>query len=167
MSQVSSATTGQVASDEPRPISTSRQPVSKRHQQVLVQNLHPAAAIFGLVAADVQPDDLGTPEATGETDEQHGAVAQAAQGSAIERLQHGDEVLGQHRLLLPGRGGAFVADTGHYGGDMAVLPVERLAAANSSTSAGTGGARSSTPNSASILPSATCLVSAAGTPPTV
>ena len=130
LSQVSRATTGQVASDEPRPISTSRQPVlpRRRNQHALVENFDPAAAILGLVAAAIEADDLGAAQAAGEAEQQHGAVAQAAQRAAVERFQHGDEILGQHRLLLPGRGGVLVADAGHDGGDMAVLPIERLAA---------------------------------------
>ena len=64
----------------------------------------------------------------GEAEQQHGAVAQAAQRAAIERLQHGDEILGQHGFLLQRRAAVAVADAGEHGGDMAVLAVERLAA---------------------------------------
>lgn len=46
----------------------------------------------------------------------------------IERFQHGDKIVAQDGLLLSGRRGVFVADAGEHGGDMAVLPVERLAA---------------------------------------
>ena len=48
--------------------------------------------------------------------------------AAIERLEHGDEILGQHGFLLPRRRGLGVADAGEHGGDMPVLAVERLAA---------------------------------------
>ena len=76
----------------------------------------------------VEADDFGAAQAAGEAEQQHGAVAQAAQVAAIERLQHGDEILGQDGFLLPRRRGVGVADAGHHGGDMAVLAVERLAA---------------------------------------
>jgi hypothetical protein len=115
-SQVSSATTGQVVSD------------AQRHQHAFIENLDPATAVLGLVAADIEADDLGAAQAAREAEQEHGAIAQAAQGAAVERLQHGDQILGQHRLLLPGRGGVGVADAGHDGGDMAVLTIERLAA---------------------------------------
>ncbi len=98
------------------------------HQHALVEDFDPAGTVFGLVAADIETDDLGTAQAAGKAEQQHGAVAQAAQRAAVERFQHGDQILGQHRFLLPGRGGVRVADAGHDGGDMAVLPVERLAA---------------------------------------
>ena len=128
-SQVSSATTGQVASDEPRPISTSRQPVlpRKRHQHALVENLDPTAPVFGLIPGNVEADDLGTAQAAGKAEQQHGAVAQAAQRAAVERLQHGDEVLRQDGFLLHRRLGVAVADAGKYRGDMPVLSVQRLA----------------------------------------
>lgn len=79
-SQVSSATTGQVASEDPRPTSTSRQPVLPRKVTSipLVQNLDPAAPVLSLVATDIQPDDLRAAQAAGKAEQQHGAVAQAA-----------------------------------------------------------------------------------------
>ena len=71
LSQVCRATTGQVASDEPRPTSTSRQPVlpRKRDEHAFVENLDPAAAVLGLVAAAIQADDLGTAQAAGKAEQ--------------------------------------------------------------------------------------------------
>ena len=128
-SQVSSATTGQVASDEPRPISTSRQPVFPRKvtNTPLSRDLDPTTPVFGLIPGNVEADDLGAPQAAGKAEQQHGAVAQAAQRAAVERLQHGDEILGQDGFLLHRRLGVAVADAGQHGGDMPVLAVERLA----------------------------------------
>ncbi len=52
---------GQVESEEPRPISTSRQPVFRaRVPKIRVEQLHPAAAVRGLIAANIERDDLGT-----------------------------------------------------------------------------------------------------------
>ena len=84
--------------------------------------------ILGLVAQDVEADDFGAAQAAGKADEQHGAVAQAAQAAAVERFQHGDQILGQDRFLLHRRFGVAVADAGEHGGDVAILAVERPAA---------------------------------------
>ncbi|MBB2842463.1 UNVERIFIED_ORG: hypothetical protein GGE64_006258 [Rhizobium etli] len=117
-----------MASDEPRPISTSPAALSPhRDDHALVKNLDPAAAFLRLVAADVEPDDLGTPQPAGKTDQQHRPVAQSPEGAAGQRLQHGDQVFGQRRFLLAGLRGVGVADRGEHSSDMAVLSVERCA----------------------------------------
>ncbi len=101
---------------------------AQAEEHALVEDLDPAAAVLGLVAAAIQANDLGAAQAAGKAQEQHGAVTQAPQRAAVERLQHRDQILGQHRLLLPGRRGVGVADAGHHGRDMPVLAVERLTA---------------------------------------
>ena len=128
-SQVSSATTGQVASQEPRPISTSRQPVLPRSvssspssKNSIQPPLRPSSA------AAVEADDFRAAQAAGETDQQDRAIAQAAQIAEIERSDHGEQILGQDRLLLLRRAAMGAADPGEHGGDVAVLAVERLAA---------------------------------------
>ena len=97
LSQISSATTGQVASNEPRPIS--RQPVLPRRVTSMPlasgDDFHPAVAVSGLVAATIQADNLGSPQAAREVEQEHGAVAQAAKTAAVERFQHGDQILGE------------------------------------------------------------------------
>lgn len=54
-------------------------------------------------------------------------TAKAAKRAAVERLQHGDQIIRQHRLLLPGRRSVLIADAGHHRRDMAILAVQRLA----------------------------------------
>jgi hypothetical protein len=48
--------------------------------------------------------------------------------AAIEGLEHGDDMLGEERFLLPGRAAMGVADAGENGRDMPVVAIERLAA---------------------------------------
>jgi hypothetical protein len=67
--------------------------------EAAVEDLDPAAAVCGVVAIDVQADDLGAPQAAGETDQRHRAIAQIAQRSAIERLEHRDDVSGRSASL--------------------------------------------------------------------
>ena len=54
---------------------------------------------------------------------------QAAQGTPVERLEHGDQVFRQDRFLLARRGDVFVANAGHDGGDGAIPAIEFLRAA--------------------------------------
>lgn len=119
--------TGQVASDEPRPISISRQPLLPRRVTImpLIQDLNPAIAVLRVAAMDVEADDFRAPQAAGKAEQQHRAVAQAAQRAAVEGLEHGDDVFRQHGLFLPGRGGMGVADAGEHGRDMPIRAVER------------------------------------------
>lgn len=128
--QVWSVTTGQVPSLEPRPTSTSRQPVLPRKgdDHPLIEDFDPAAAVLGLVATDVQPDDLGASQAAGEADEQHGPVPKTPERPALERLEHGNDVLGQDGLFLARRGGVGVADAGKHGRDVAIFAIQRRAA---------------------------------------
>ena len=152
-----SATTGQVASEEPRPISTSRQPVLPRSvtsmpfSRISIQPR--PSSVWS--RPTVEADDLGAAQTAGEAEQQHGAVAQAAQRAAVKRLQHGDQIFGQDRFLLPGRGGVRVADAGHHRGDMAVLAIERQPALGIVPGqATTAAARSSRRSSASCRRSA-------------
>ena len=122
--QVSSRATGQVSGREPRPISTSRQPVLplmvSRTPPPLAENFDPAGSVLGLLGAAVEADDFGAAQAAGEADRQNGAVAQAAQ-IHVERRQHGQQLVGEDRLLLDGRAAVAAADAGEHRGDMAVL----------------------------------------------
>jgi hypothetical protein len=65
----------------------------------LGKDFDPAARIFALTGAAVEPDDFGAAQGPGKTDCQDGAVAQAAQ-ILVERRQRGKEVVGKDRLLL-------------------------------------------------------------------
>ena len=111
LSQVCSATTGQVASLEPRPISTSRQPVLPRSDDdhALVQNLDPAGAVFGLSGPQSRPAISERRRPPAKPSKQDGAVAQAAQ-IAVERLDHAQQVFGQHGLFLLRRPAVVAAD---------------------------------------------------------
>lgn len=102
---------------------------AQRQQQALVQDLDPAAAVFGLVAAKVEAGEFRAAQSAGKADQQHGAVPETAQTVAIERFQHGDQVFRREGLLLAGRGSVLVADAGEHGGDRAILAVESCAAA--------------------------------------
>ena len=118
-----------MASEEPRPISTSRQPVFPRSvssspssKNSIQPPLRPSSA------AAVEADDFRAAQAAGEADEQDGPVAQAAQIAEIERGDHGEQILGQDGLLLLRRAALGAADPGQHGGDVPVLAVHRLAA---------------------------------------
>ena len=115
--------------EEPRPISTSRQPVLPRSVSSRPSSKNsiqpPAEAVLG---AAVEADDFRAPQAAGEAEQQDRAVAQAPEVAEIERRDHGEEVLRQHRLFLLGRPALGAADAGEHGGDMAVGAVECLAA---------------------------------------
>ena len=127
-SQVSRRATGQVSAREPRPISTSRQPVLPRmvrsapSGKISIQP-EPSSRLAG---AAIEPDDFRAAEAAGEADRQNRPVAQASQ-IHVERRQHGQKFVGEDRGLLQGRAGVAAADAGEHGGDMAVADVERLA----------------------------------------
>ena len=90
------------------------------------ENLDPAGAVFGLIGAAVEPDDLGAPQRPGEADRENGAVAQAAQVH-VERPEHGQELVGEDRGLLCGRTAVAAANPGKNGRYVAVPGVERLA----------------------------------------
>jgi hypothetical protein len=70
-----------------------------RGERPLVLDRDPAGAVLGLARPAVEADDLRAAQAAGKTDEQDGAVAQAAEIMA-QRRQHGEKILGQHCLLL-------------------------------------------------------------------
>jgi hypothetical protein len=124
LSQVWRATTGQVASLEPRPISTSRQPtLTLVRTSALVENLDPAGAVVGVVGAAVEAGDFGAAQTAGKADQQDGAVAQAAQVVA-ERRDHRQQVFGQHGLLLVGRPAMAAANAAHHLGYVTVGAIE-------------------------------------------
>lgn len=100
---------------------------AQRHQHAFLEDFDPPTPVFCLIPAKIEAGDFRAPQATGKADQQHRPVAQAAQGTAVERFQHGDQVFRQDGLLLPGRGGVFVADTGHHRGNRPVLPIQRHA----------------------------------------
>ena len=125
-SQVSSAATGQVRSLEPRPISTSRQPVLPRKVRSTpsVEEFRPAGAFERILRAHDEADDFRAAQAAGEAEQQDRAVAQLAEIGRRQDVQHRDEMLRQERLLLDGRPAVAAADAGEHGRDMAVLAVE-------------------------------------------
>ena len=100
-SQVSRRATGQVSGREPRPISTSRQPVLPRmvRSAPFGKELDPAGAVFGLAGPAIEADDFGAAQAAGEADRQDRPVAKAAQ-IHLERRQHGQELVGEDRGFL-------------------------------------------------------------------
>ena len=132
--QVSSSATGQVSGREPRPISTSRQPVlpeicSSTPPSLLRIlagriDLDPAAPVLALAGAAVEADDLGAAQRPGEAERQNGAVAQAAQVH-LERGEHGQELVGEDRRLLDRRASVLAANAGEHRRDVAVAGVER------------------------------------------
>ena len=77
-SQVSSAATGQVASFEPRPISTSRQPVlpAQGQEHAVVEEFRPARALERVLRAHDEAGDLRAAQAAGEAEEEDRPVAQ-------------------------------------------------------------------------------------------
>ena len=79
-SQALSAATGQVASFEPRPISTSRQPVLPRRVEkyAVVEEFRPARAFERILGAHHEAGDLRAAQAAGEAEEQDRPVAQVA-----------------------------------------------------------------------------------------
>lgn len=135
----------QVASEKPRPISTSRQPVWPRKHAFVWKEFNPAATVVGLIARNIEADDFGSAQASGEAQKQHDAVAQTAQCAAFERLQHGEKIVAQDGFPLTGRGrvcyGCRRARSRYAGPSGRV--VDRVA--YSSRSAATGSARWSTP----------------------
>ena len=80
-----------------------------------------------MIASAVERHDLRTPKVASEAEQQHGPVPQPAQQTAIERLKHVDQVFGQDRFLLLGRGGVGVADAGHHRGDVPKLAIQAQA----------------------------------------
>ena len=99
----------------------------QRNNHTLVEDLDPTTTVLSLVGLQVEADDLGAPKAASKADEQHGPIPQAAQGAAIERFDHGNDILSHDRFLLDRWLGVAVADAGHHGGDMPVLAIEREA----------------------------------------
>ena len=97
---------------------------AQRDEDALVEDLGPAGSVLGLPGAAVEADDFGAPQPAGEADQQDGAVAQAPEIAEIERRDHRQEVLGQHRFFLLGRPPLGAADARQDGGDVAVGAVE-------------------------------------------
>ena len=139
---------------EPRPISTSRQPVlplmvssrppslcwrsrlSESLRRALelrfralgaAKNLDPAGSVLGLIGPAIEADDFRAAQAAGEADRQNGAVAQAAQ-IHLERRQHRQQFVGEDRLLLDRRAAMGAANAGEHRRNMPIARVERLAA---------------------------------------
>lgn len=122
--------TGQVASDEPPPISTSRQPVLPRNVTTMplsrtsTQPLASSVWSLGNVVADER-----SRSAAGRRDNPraalHGRAARA--GCRGRGLQHGYEILGKKGLHLVRRLSVTVADTSEHGGNVPILAVPRLA----------------------------------------
>ena len=123
-SQVSSATTGQVASEEPRPISTSRQPVFPR-------SVSSSPSSKNSSQPPLRPSSGGSrgrrfPSASGRRRSRRGGSRGRAGRVGSPRAQgrdHGQQVFWQDRLLLVGRPAMGAPDAGEHGRDMAVLAV--------------------------------------------
>ena len=133
-SQVSRRATGQVSGREPRPISTSRQPVLPRmvRSAPFGEEFDPAGAVFGLAGPAIEADDFGAAQAAGEADRQDRPVAQAAQ-IHLQRRQHGQKLVGEDRGFLQGRAAVAAADAGDLGdarlGAASQAPRERATSA--------------------------------------
>ena len=125
-SQVLRAATGQVASLEPRPISTSRQPVlpRTRDDDAVGQKFDPACAINSLIGAAVEADDFGAAQPSGKAQHQDGAVAQVSQVVA-ERRDHAQKLSAEHWFLLVRRLAVTAADAAHHLSDVAIGTIER------------------------------------------
>lgn len=119
--------TGQVASEEPRPISTTRHPffAAQRDEHSLGEIFDPAASIFGLVCLQIKANDFRSAQTSSKAGQQPGPIPQAAQRATIKRPNHGDDIFCQDRFLLNRRSGMAVADAGHHRGDVSVLAIER------------------------------------------
>ena len=76
------------------------------------------------LGAAIEADDFRAAQPAGEADGKDGLVAQAAQ-VVVQRRQHGQQLVGEDRLLLGGRAAMGAADAGQHGGDMGVARVER------------------------------------------
>ena len=103
-------------------------------QQALRHDPGPAGAPAGpvaalrveVLAAAVEPGDLGAAQPAGKAHQKHRPVAQppkvVGQGG-----EHCADVLGRERVLADRRPGVATADAGEDGGDVPVLPVEAVA----------------------------------------
>jgi hypothetical protein len=125
LSQVSSAWTGQVRSDEPRAISTGAPAglAIDDEDDAAIEDLDPAAAVIALPGSAIEPSDLGTAQAAGKTDQQDGAIAPAAQ-VLLQHRDHRQNVLGEQRFFLSRRPAVAAADAGHDVDNMAILAGE-------------------------------------------
>ena len=90
----------------------------------LLQHLDPAGAVRGLIRPAVEARYFGATQAAGEAEQQDGAIAQAAQ-VVFERGEHGQQVVGEHRIFLLRGPAVLAADALHDFGDMAIGAVER------------------------------------------
>ena len=124
-SHCSSACTGQVWSLEPRPISTSRQPVLA----LSVSRAPPFLPSIGSQSSrqspvcrplpTIQADDFGAPETTRKPQQQNRPVAQPAQIEG-QGGDHGEDVFRQDGLFLHRWAGVFAFDAGQHGGNVPV-----------------------------------------------
>lgn len=99
----------------------------QRHEHAFVEKLDPTGPVAMLVADNVEADDLGATQTARKTQEQDGAVAQPPEIMAQCR-DHGEKIVGEHRLLLARRLCVLAADAGEHDGDVAVFPIHRQAA---------------------------------------
>ena len=115
-----------MASLEPRPISTSRQPVLPRSVSRIPSSndFQPARALQRVLGAAVEADDFGAAQSAGEAEQQDRPVAHVAQIGRGQRVEHGDEVLGHERLFLRRRPAMGAAHAREHGGDVAVPAIE-------------------------------------------
>jgi hypothetical protein len=117
--------TGQLRSLEPRPISTSRQPVLPRSVRSTPSSKNsgqpePSSESSGLMTRPT----ISAAQAAGEAEEEDRPVAEIAEVGRGQGVEHGNGVLGQERLFLDRRPAMGAADAGEHGRDMAVLAVE-------------------------------------------
>ena len=126
-SQVSRRATGQVSGREPRPISTSRQPVLPRMVR---------SAPSGKSSTQPEPSSVWRgPQSRPTISERRRPPAKPIARIARSRKpaqihlqgrQHGQELVGEDRGFLCGRAAMAAADAGEHGGDMAIADLERL-----------------------------------------
>ena len=118
-----------MASEEPRPISTSRQPVFPRSVSSSPSSKNsiqpPLRPSSGRQSRPTISERRRPPAKPIEEDR---PIAQAPEIAEIEGGDHGEEILGQDGLLLLGRAPLGAADPRQHGGDVPVLAVHRLAA---------------------------------------
>jgi len=125
-SQAVSAATGQVRSDEPRPISTSRQPVLPRSVRSTPSSKNsgqpePSSESSGLMTRPTISERRRPPAKPSSRIARSRRLRRSDGGQGVE---HGHDMLGQQRLLLDGRPAVGAADAAEHDRDVAVLAVE-------------------------------------------
>ena len=127
-SQVSRRATGQVSAREPRPISTSRQPVLPR----MVRRAPSGKISIQPEPSSVWPDPQSSPTISERLRPPANPIARIARSRRprqihVQRRQHGEQFVGKNRGFLEGRAGVAPADAGQDGGDMPVTDVQWFA----------------------------------------